>query len=126
MKSGCWWGLISARTATSNAAPRMLPPTPAAASAEADYLLHLYITGATPNSMRAVRNIKDICEQHLAGRYELLIIDIYQQPHLASEQQIIAAPTLLRLRPLPRRQLVGDLSNREAVLISLGIPRPSN
>jgi circadian clock protein KaiB len=104
----------------------MLPPTPAAASAEADYLLHLYITGATPNSMRAVRNIKDICEQHLAGRYELLIIDIYQQPHLASEQQIIAAPTLLRLRPLPRRQLVGDLSNREAVLISLGIPRPAN
>lgn len=103
----------------------MLLPTPAAAPPEAEYLLHLYITGATPNSMRAVRNIKDICKQHLAGRYELLIIDIYQHPHLASEQQIIAAPTLLRLRPLPRRQLVGDLSNREAVLISLGIPRPA-
>ncbi|MGI4820512.1 MAG: circadian clock KaiB family protein [Janthinobacterium lividum] len=96
-------------------------PTPS----EPEYLLHLYITGATPNSMRAVRNIKEICERHLAGRYELLIVDIYQQPHRAREEQIVAAPTLVRLRPLPRRQLVGDLSNREAVLISLGIPRPS-
>ena len=92
---------------------------------EAEYLLHLYITGATPNSMRAVRNIKEICEEHLTGRYELLIIDIYQQPQLAHEQQIIAAPTLLRMRPLPRRQLVGDLSNRAAVLISLGVPNSS-
>jgi circadian clock protein KaiB len=95
----------------------------APAAAEADYLLHLYITGATPNSMRAVRNIKDICEEHLAGRYELLIIDIYQQPELARQEQIIAAPTLIRVRPLPRRQLVGDLSNRPAVLISLGVPQ---
>ena len=90
---------------------------------EAEYLLHLYITGATPNSLRAVRNLKDICEQHLAGRYELLIIDIYQQPELAQQEQILAAPTLIRVRPLPRRQLVGDLSNRPAVLISLGIPQ---
>jgi circadian clock protein KaiB len=90
---------------------------------EADYLLHLYITGATPNSMRAVRNIKEICEVHLAGRYELLIIDIYQQPELARQEQIVAAPTLIRQRPLPRRQLVGDLSNRTAVLISLGVPQ---
>jgi circadian clock protein KaiB len=90
-------------------------------SDEAEYLLHLYITGATPNSMRAVRNIKDICEQHLAGRYELLIIDIYQQPELARQEQIVAA--LIRVRPLPRRQLVGDLSNRAAVLISLGVPQ---
>ncbi len=92
-------------------------------STEAEYLLQLYITGATPNSMRAVRNLKDICEEHLAGRYELLIIDIYQQPDLASQEQIIAAPTLIRARPLPRRQLVGDLSNRAAVLISLGVPQ---
>lgn len=99
-------------------------PETTPASPGADYLLHLYITGATPNSLRAVRNIKEICEQHLAGRYELLIIDIYQQPQLAREQQIIAAPTLVRLRPLPRRQLVGDLSNRAAVLISLGVPNP--
>ncbi|MFD1874166.1 circadian clock KaiB family protein [Hymenobacter bucti] len=96
---------------------------PAPSAAEAEYLLHLYITGATPNSMRAVRNIKEICEAHLAGRYELLIIDIYQQPDLAQQEQIIAAPTLIRVRPLPRRQLVGDLSNRAAVLISLGVPQ---
>jgi circadian clock protein KaiB len=93
------------------------------AATEAEYLLHLYITGATPNSMRAVRNIKDICEEHLPGRYELLIIDIYQQPELARQEQIVAAPTLIRMRPLPRRQLVGDLSNRAAVLISLGVPQ---
>ena len=92
-------------------------------SPEAEYLLHLYITGATPNSMRALRNIKEICEEHLAGRYELLILDIYQQPELARQEQIIAAPTLIRQRPLPRRQLVGDLSNRAAVLISLGVPQ---
>ena len=91
---------------------------------EAEYLLHLYITGATPNSMRAVRNIKEICEQHLTGRYELLIVDIYQQPQLALQEQIVAAPTLIRMRPLPRRQLVGDLSNRPSVLISLGVPQP--
>lgn len=93
-------------------------------SPEAEYLLHLYITGATPNSMRAVRNIKDICDEHLVGRYELHIIDIHQQPELAKQEQIVAAPTLIRVRPLPRRQLVGDLSNRAAVLISLGVPQP--
>jgi circadian clock protein KaiB len=101
----------------------MTTPPDAASATEADYLLHLYITGATPNSMRAVRNLKEICEAHLAGRYELLIIDIYQQPDLAAQEQIIAAPTLIRVRPLPRRQLVGDLSNRSAVLISLGVPQ---
>lgn len=94
-----------------------------ASPAEVDYVLHLYITGATPNSLRAVRNIKEICEEHLPGRYELLIIDIYQQPELAKQEQIVAAPTLIRQRPLPRRQLVGDLSNRAAVLISLGVPQ---
>jgi circadian clock protein KaiB len=96
-----------------------LPASPT----ETDYVLHLYITGATPNSLRAVRNIKEICEEHLAGRYELLIIDIYQQPQLAKQEQIVAAPTLIRQRPLPKRQLVGDLSNRAAVLISLGVPQ---
>jgi circadian clock protein KaiB len=101
-------------------------PEPPASSAEAEYVLHLFITGATPNSMRAVRNIKEICEEHLAGRYELLIIDIYQQPQLAKQEQIVAAPTLIRQRPLPRRQLVGDLSNRAAVLISLGVSPSSS
>ncbi|MBO3271274.1 MULTISPECIES: circadian clock KaiB family protein [Hymenobacter] len=96
------------------------PPT----LAEADYVFQLFITGATPNSTRAVRNLKDICEQYLAGRYELQIIDIYQQPLLAKEEQIIAAPTLVRKRPLPVRRLIGDLSERATVLATLGLPDP--
>ncbi|MBC6991078.1 circadian clock KaiB family protein [Hymenobacter sp. BT491] len=91
-------------------------------SAEPDYVLHLYITGATPNSTRAVRNIKEICEQYLKGRYELLIVDIYQQPNLAQREQIIAAPTLIKRHPLPVRRLVGDLSQREQVLAALQLP----
>ena len=101
--------------------PTATPP----ADTRPDYVLHLYVTGATPNSLRAVRNIKEICEQFLAGRYELHIIDMYQQPQMAIEQQVIAAPTLVRVLPRPRRQLVGDLSDTNAVLISLGIPRPA-
>jgi len=94
------------------------PPT----LAEADYVFHLFITGATPNSTRAVRNIKSICEEYLPGRYELLIVDIYQQPLLAKQEQIIAAPTLVRQRPLPARRLIGDLSDRAVVLAALGLP----
>ncbi|NVO86065.1 circadian clock KaiB family protein [Hymenobacter terrestris] len=86
-----------------------------------DYVLELYITGATPNSLRAVRNLKDICEQYLAGRYELSIIDIYQQPELAQTAQIIAAPTLIKVSPEPRRWLVGDLSDRLRALRLLGV-----
>ena len=89
---------------------------------EAEYLLHLYITGATPNSTRAVRNIKEICEHYLKGRYELLIIDIYQQPEHAQEEQLIAAPTLVKKRPGLVRRLVGDLSDRRRVLVALGLP----
>jgi circadian clock protein KaiB len=94
---------------------------PAAAPEAPLYEFYLYVSGATPNSTRALRNIKQICEQHLAGRYVLRIIDMYQQPELAQQEQIIAAPTLVRRQPLPRRQLVGDLSNRPAVLAILGL-----
>ncbi|WP_139922988.1 circadian clock KaiB family protein [Hymenobacter sp. DG01] len=90
----------------------------------ADYVLHLYITGATPNSTRAVRNIKAICEQHLKNRYELLIIDIYQQPELAKQEQIVAAPTLIKKTPLPARRLIGDLSEHDKVLLALGLSPP--
>ncbi|PJJ60382.1 circadian clock KaiB family protein [Hymenobacter chitinivorans] len=94
-------------------------------TAGAEYVLHLYITGATPNSTRAVRNIKDICEQHLKGRYELLIVDIYQQPELAQREQLIGAPTLIKRSPGLVRRLVGDLSDRERVLRALGITPPA-
>ncbi|WP_223649010.1 circadian clock KaiB family protein [Hymenobacter psoromatis] len=97
----------------------MLPaPTPPGPPA---YELVLYVTGATPNSTRAVRNIKAICEQYLPGGYVLRILDIYQQPELAQQAQLVAAPTLVRLRPLPQRRLVGDLSNRPLVLSVLGL-----
>ncbi len=100
------------------------PPADDLPEPAAEFVFHLYVTGATPNSTRAVRNIKEICEQHLAGRYVLRIIDMYQQPQLAKEEQIIAAPTLVRQQPLPRRQLIGDLSNRATVLAVLGIDLP--
>lgn len=99
-----------------------------AASSDADeplgpeFVFQLFITGATPNSARAVRNCKEICEHFLAGRYSLHIVDIYQQPELAREQQILAVPTLLRTQPLPRRQIIGDLSAHEKVLEALGLP----
>ena len=86
-----------------------------------EYLLYLYITGATPNSTRAVRNIKAICERYLAGRYELLIVDVYQQPALAHEQDLIGVPTLVKRRPGLVRRLVGDLSDEARVLKALGI-----
>lgn len=88
---------------------------------EAEYVLHLFITGATPNSTRAVRNLKEICELYLKGRYELLIVDIYQQPELAQPEQLIGAPTLIKRRPGLVRRLVGDLSDRPRVLKALGI-----
>jgi circadian clock protein KaiB len=89
-----------------------------------EYVLHLYITGVTPNSTRAVRNIKEICEEHLRGRYELQIIDIYQQPALAQEEDLIGVPTLIKLRPGLVRRLVGDLSDRNRVLTVLGLAVP--
>jgi circadian clock protein KaiB len=95
----------------------LAPPEPAGP----EYVLHLYITGATPNSTRAVRNIKDICEQYLKGRYELLIVDIFQQPDLAQREDLIGVPTLIKRSPGLVRRLVGDLSDRARVLKALGI-----
>lgn len=93
----------------------------AATSAGEQYVLRLYITGATHHSMLAVKNIKSICESYLQDRYTLDIIDVYQQPELAGEQDIIAAPTLIKTSPLPVRKLIGDLNDTEKVLRVLGI-----
>ena len=89
------------------------------------YVLRLYITGMTPNSKKAVENVKQICEEHLEGRYELEVIDIYQQPSLAVGDQIIAAPTLIKLLPFPLKKLIGDMSNTEKVLLGLDL-RPKS
>lgn len=95
------------------------PAWPAPAAPE--YVLHLFITGATPNSTRAVHNIKTICEEYLKGRYELLIVDIYQEPGLAQREDLIGVPTLIKRSPGLVRRLVGDLSDRERVLKALGL-----
>ena len=89
------------------------------------YLLRLYVTGNTPRSVRAIENIRRICEEQLQGRYELEVIDLYQQPGLAEGEQIIAAPTLVKKLPLPVRRLVGDLSKDENVLFGLDLKRRS-
>jgi circadian clock protein KaiB len=85
------------------------------------YVLRLYITGMTPRSTRAVENMRAICEQYLQGRYDLEVIDIYQQPALARAEQIIAAPTLVKQMPLPLRRVIRDLSSTERVLTGLDI-----
>jgi circadian clock protein KaiB len=85
------------------------------------FLFKLCISGMTPRSRQAVVNIKRICEEYLAGQYELEIIDLYQQPELAARHQIIATPTLLRNLPQPRRQMFGDLTDTQATLRRLGI-----
>jgi len=88
------------------------------------YVLRLYVTGMTPRSTRAVENVRTICEEHLHGRYDLEVIDIYQQPTLAKGEQIIAAPTLVKKLPLPLRRVIGDLSSTERVLVGLDL-RPA-
>ncbi len=85
------------------------------------YVLRLYVTGMTSKSTQAVLNIKKICEENLKGRYELEVIDIYQQPVLAKDEQIIAAPTLVKKLPLPLRKLIGDMSDKERLLLGLDL-----
>jgi len=90
--------------------------------AESDhYILRLYVAGESPKSVRAIANLKKICEENLQGRYELEVIDLYQQPHLAQGDQIIAVPTLIKKLPLPLRRIIGDMSNTERVLVGLDL-----
>ena len=93
------------------------PPTP--------YRLRLFVAGTTARSQRAIENLRRICAEHLAGQIDLEVIDIYQQPELAGQHQVIAAPMLVRLLPLPVRRIIGDLSETERVLRGLDvIPLP--
>lgn len=87
------------------------------------FKLCLYVTGSSPKSTRAVDNVRALCEEHLKGRYELEVIDLYQQPERARDEQLLAAPTLVRHLPPPIRKLVGDMSNEGKVLYSLNINR---
>lgn len=85
------------------------------------YTLRLFITGASPNSTRAITNLTDICEKHLQGNYSLEIIDVYQQPLIAENEQIIALPMLIKKSPGQERRLIGDMSDVQKVLRGLGI-----
>jgi circadian clock protein KaiB len=85
------------------------------------YSLRLYVTGQTPRSAASIRNLRDVCDEYLEGRFELQVIDLYQHPELAKEAQVVAAPTLIKRLPLPLRKLVGDLSDKREVLLGLDI-----
>jgi len=85
------------------------------------YRLRLFVTGTTPRSARAIQNIRAICEDHLHDRYDLEVIDIYQHPEHVKAEQIVVTPTLVKQFPLPVRKLIGDLSDRDRVLVGLDI-----
>ena len=85
------------------------------------YNLRLYVAGQTPRSVAALANLKKICEQHLAGRYEIEVVDLMKDPALAQRHQIVAIPTLIRQLPEPLKRIIGDLSNVEKVLVGLDI-----
>jgi len=94
--------------------------------AAAHYVLRLYITGSTPRSIRAILNIRKICEEHLEGRYDLEVVDISQHPMLAEGEQIIAAPTLIKKLPLPLRRFIGDMSETDRILVGLDLREASD
>jgi len=85
------------------------------------YVLRLYIAGATPRSSQAVENVKRICEEYLQGRYDLQEVDIYQDPVLAKGEQIIAVPTLIKKLPEPLRRFIGDMSDKDRILVGLDL-----
>ena len=88
---------------------------------EYPYRLQLFVAGASFHSTQAITNLRQVCETHLAGRYRLEIIDVYQQKQAAEREQIIALPLLIKRSPLPERRLIGDMSDTQRVLIGLGL-----
>lgn len=92
-----------------------------AASAENNWNLRLYVAGQTPKSLNAFSNLKSICEEYLAGKYSIEVIDLMKNPQLAKGDQIIAIPTLVRKLPEPLKKIIGDLANTERVLVGLDI-----
>ena len=92
------------------------------AAGQEHFVLRLFVTGMTPRSTRAISAVRSLCEEFLAGRYDLEIIDVYQQPKLSQDEQIIATPTLVKKEPTPQRRMIGDMTNRKRLLIGLGLP----
>jgi len=91
-----------------------------------NYVLRLYIAGTTPGSTRAVETLREICDEHLDGRCDVEVIDVYQQPVLARDEQIIAVPTLVKKLPAPLRKIIGDFANKERVLIGMDLKPKSD
>jgi len=94
------------------------PPAPAKGT---HYVLRLFITGTTSRSSKAIANLRRVCEERLHGKYDLEVVDIYQHPAAAQQYQILAAPTLVKMLPLPLRRIIGDLANEERVLAGLDL-----
>ena len=88
---------------------------------QAIYKLRLFITGSTPRSTRAIKNMRKICEEHLKGQYDLEIIDVYEHPEATRDLQVVATPTLVKILPEPLRRIIGDLSDKERILAGLDI-----
>lgn len=88
---------------------------------KAAWALRLYVAGQTPKSVTALGNLKRLCETHLAGRYQIEIVDLLKHPRLAAGDQILAVPTLVRKLPVPIKKIIGDLSNEERVLVGLDV-----
>lgn len=103
-----------------------IEPPEAEPASNKEYVLRLYVAGATAKSLTAIKVIREICETHLNGRYDLEVIDIYKQPKLARGEQIIAVPTLIKRLPLPLRKFIGDLTETEKVLLGLDIKPRGN
>jgi circadian clock protein KaiB len=101
--------------------PAGAKPTELQASLRDGYNLRLYVAGNTSKSAHAILNLKKLCDEHLSGRYQLEVIDVYQQPGRARQEQIIATPTLVKFRPAPGRKLTGDFARGERILAGLGL-----
>jgi circadian clock protein KaiB len=110
-------GKPQAKAARMSSSPT--PPRTAAEIKSDEWILRLYVAGQTPKSLAAFANLKRICEEHLAGRYRIEVIDLAQHPHLANHDQIVALPTLVRKLPEPIKRIIGDLSNLERVLVGM-------
>jgi circadian clock protein KaiB len=105
-----------------NSAPSQRVKTASKKSAAPDiWNLRLYVAGQTPKSLTAFSNLKKLCEEHLPGRYQIEIVDLIKQPHLAQNDQIVALPTLVRKLPAPIKRVIGDLSNLERVMVGLDL-----
>ena len=111
---------MNAETIVTKESPHKVKPASPTKKTDA-FILRLYVAGNTPKSLLAFSNLKKLCEEHLAGRYQIEVIDLLVDPQLARGDQILAIPTLVRKLPVPVRKIIGDLSNTERVLIGLDL-----